>query len=192
MIKTKEQQEFLKYFKEVKGNTKEKLRNEIKPIINEYFYDFSIPKELKVYINEMNDILDNIISAIDNDSDVNKYVEELSYRISDFHSVIELVHENPVIQKNYIIALLWMIETHSIKHKRPKLIELHPYKTTIKIGTNKIEIWSYELYIAGIHVVSFIDDDTWYIVEQFDRVLTGGSACPMLFTNKLEDIFIPS
>lgn len=189
MIKTKEQPEFLKYFKEVKGNTKAKLRNEIKPTIDEYFYDFSIPEELKACVNEITGILDNIIAAIGYDADIRKYVEELSCHIVDFPTIIELVHENPVIQKNYIIALLWMIESHQTKHKGPKPIELHPYKTVIKIGTNKIEVWSYELYIAGMHVVSFIDDDTWYIVEEFDRVLTEGAACPMLFTNRLEDTF---
>ena len=189
MIKTKEQPEFLKYFKEVKGNAKAKLRNKIKPSINEYFYNFSIPEELKVYVNEIDGILDNIIAAIGHDADVSRYVDELSYHLVNFSTVIEPIHENPVIQKNYIIALLWMIETYPTKHKGPKLIELHPYKTVIKIGTNKIEVWGYELYVAGTHVVSFIDDDTWYIVEEFNRVLEGKVSCPMLFTNRLEDTF---
>lgn len=194
MIKTKEQPEFLKYFKRATKKQMQEIENNIDKLTHEDMLFRCRPKIIQRYMDELNGMIvhmyANILSQL---CGVDKYIEELIGHLCSLQGILEPLYPSTIAQQKCIIHTLWCIHKH--REACGDLFKLVPYIATIRIGSHKINAVAYELFMnipnedEPRHIISYIDDDTWYIVEEFNRVLTGEASCPMLFTNRLEDTF---
>jgi hypothetical protein len=195
MTSIKEQPEFLKYFKRATKKQMQEIENDIDKITREDVLFHCRPKVLKQYTTELNSILDNIFFTVSSQTGgADKHIEDLESHLCSLQGILESLYPSTIAQQKCTIYTLWHIHKHRKSHG--DLFKLVPYIATIRIGSHKITAVAYELFInipdevnEPRHIISYIDDDTWYIVEEFNRVLAGEASCPMLFTNRLEDTF---
>lgn len=166
---------FYKYFKEVKGTNKKML---------ELLADATI---LKIK-DSKDDIIVNYFKGLD--EVIAKPCNcELIDSVMQFTSLIEsCVTKNCKEKYDYCTALLWYIA----KHPNNTAYKLIPYVSTIKIGKEAMHVLGYQLYDNDMPIISLIDDDRWYIIEEFHRVQEGGDnvSTSMLCDTSLEDMFI--
>jgi hypothetical protein len=164
---------FYDYFKEIKGSFRKTIEDAARTSINKLFTNAE-NKELSEYIKTLDNAMNNECNC------------ELITHALSFQQLVETLTESKILQQNFYITLLWYIALHE-KNRNYKLV---PYLARIKISSHLVEAWAYQLIDEDIPILSFINDDTWYIVEEFDRVKNGCDvATPMLFDTALPDAF---